>query len=601
MQFFASAPNRGDEIRVLQNFQMFADGLARHIDSLAQIGKSLTIFAPQFIQQLPSAFIRKRLENVVHCLTRQYATIWLHVNVNNSRRFAAGLVQYESWMKFVSKIALATVIGVAASAVVCGGYVAWKRHAVQATRRQLHAEGFKIDLSEFRGAFAPEAIARGEAVLNADIGTESVMSADIRAPVYVAANTFRMETTNSVVVPWREEFYAGPKKRSPWPAVRQTVEKHRIALAAATAALIEGPVAFRQGAEGEQEKRPWSDQLPFAAKTFGVSVLCNLYYRERADAWTNLLALTHLVTRCQLEAVNHKQRTYFQLMPIAYVATWHALQDHGWSDEQLAALQAEWSQVDFFHELPASAGYERAMMAPIFEQLRGPEPDEEGRSLRDLLKQPKHIPGVIAEDARMAWYRWARSYDDERALLLFFRDREIDLRRACEAPTLIAMQSLRSVTNAPVFKSPYAPNARVTLSSEFYFFESRNGKLVGALGFAADAEIRRRILITAIALERFKLRTGAYPKQLSELTNVDRKVLIDFVDGQSLRYRRTASGEFLLYSVGLDLFDDGGNGLGFGTNGIARSIRSGIPKNFDILWPLPADLRQPADAGNADR
>lgn len=79
MELLAAAPNSGDEIRVLQNLQMFADGLARHIESLAQIGEPLTIFPPQLIQQLSPAFVRKRLENVVHCLRRQYATSWLHV------------------------------------------------------------------------------------------------------------------------------------------------------------------------------------------------------------------------------------------------------------------------------------------------------------------------------------------------------------------------------------------------------------------------------------------------------------------------------------------------------------------------------------------
>ena len=492
-------------------------------------------------------------------------------------------------MKLRSKILIGAGICLIAPALFFGGYAAWTQQQVQAMRRQLRAEGCKIELSEFKDSFSPDAIARGEAVLNADIGTGSVMDTDIRAPVYVAANTFRMQTSNSVVVAWQEEFYAGPKKRSPWPAVRQTLEKHRLALRAASAALMDGPIAFRQ-VEGQDERRPWNDQLPSAAKTFGVSLLCNLYYGERADAWTNLLALTRMVTQCELEPSNHRQRTYFQLMPIAYVATWHTLQDHAWSDQQLAALQGEWSRVNFFDQLPASVEYDRAIHGLVFEALRRPDHNEDGFTLRELLKEPKYIPRVLKEDVSMAWYRWARSYDDEHDLLLFFRDRELDLRRAIEAPTLIAMLPLRSVTNAPIFISRYDPNSPVRTSSEFYFFESRGAKLVGSLGFAVDCEIRRRILMTAIALERFKLRTGAYPKGLSELTNAESKIFIDFIDGKSLRYTQTSSGEFLLYSIGLDRVDDGGNGLGFGTNGIARSIRSGIPRNFDIIWPIPAHL-----------
>jgi hypothetical protein len=82
----------------------------------------------------------------------------------------------------------------------------------------------------------------------------------------------------------------------------------------------------------------------------------------------------------------------------------------------------------------------------------------------------------------------------------------------------------------------------------------------GLLGIAAEAEARRRILIAAIALERHRGRHGGYPKALQELVpELLQTPPVDFMDGKPLRYQLTDDGHFVLYSVGLDCVDDGGN------------------------------------------
>ena len=89
-------------------------------------------------------------------------------------------------------------------------------------------------------------------------------------------------------------------------------------------------------------------------------------------------------------------------------------------------------------------------------------------------------------------------------------------------------------------------------------------------------ENERRMAVTAIALERFRLRHGEYPAQLAGLVPAFLpKAPIDLMDGKPLRYRRKDDGTFLLYSVGEDGKDDegdssppsslAGEGLGFQT------------------------------------
>jgi hypothetical protein len=61
------------------------------------------------------------------------------------------------------------------------------------------------------------------------------------------------------------------------------------------------------------------------------------------------------------------------------------------------------------------------------------------------------------------------------------------------------------------------------------------------------------------ALERYHLVHGNYPEALNELVpQFTDKLPHDIIGGQSLKYRRTPDGQFLLYSVGWNGIDDGG-------------------------------------------
>jgi hypothetical protein len=103
----------------------------------------------------------------------------------------------------------------------------------------------------------------------------------------------------------------------------------------------------------------------------------------------------------------------------------------------------------------------------------------------------------------------------------------------------------------------------------------------------AAAETQRAVVITAIALERYRLRHQTYPAQLAELTPAFLAAIPrDPMDGQPLRYRRTEDGRFLLYSVGENGVDEGGDAT---MRGAGRAWYLGK----DAVWPQPAPA-QPA-------
>jgi hypothetical protein len=100
-----------------------------------------------------------------------------------------------------------------------------------------------------------------------------------------------------------------------------------------------------------------------------------------------------------------------------------------------------------------------------------------------------------------------------------------------------------------------------------------------------DAEIGRRLVITALALRRYQLRHQGLPEQLEALVpEFCGDVPRDPVDGRPLRYRRLSHGEFLLYSVGDNGVDDGGDATPTDSEKFAGSWW----KSRDAVWSLPA-------------
>jgi hypothetical protein len=63
----------------------------------------------------------------------------------------------------------------------------------------------------------------------------------------------------------------------------------------------------------------------------------------------------------------------------------------------------------------------------------------------------------------------------------------------------------------------------------------------------------------ACALERYHLAHGDYPEMLDALApQFIAQIPHDIINGQPLHYRRTDDGQFILYSVGWNETDDGG-------------------------------------------
>ena len=464
------------------------------------------------------------------------------------------------------------------------------------TRRLLQQQGFKTDVADFNFSTTPELRAR-EAVLKA------AFSNQIGGQFLDHPNLAEIVGNDAVIVVWREASPNIQRMSMPgigdegdlnWDAFRTALGTNQPRIDAACAAALSGPIRFDLDARGGNAIRlPHLALMKNLNQTLGSRAVLAIHDGDLQAAWTNLLAATRLVTAYEPEPAEISELVRFANTKLAFNAIWQALQTNGWTDEQLARLQQEWEATDLFKGLPESAAFKLASSAQMCEwERQRPLLDDLplNEFIRESFRQPRFIWPNVSQMIQHLRYARHGSFEDETNLLLFYRDRELEVKAAVAAPTWRQMRSLPGVTNHVLFQSKQRSRVQSLLNIREIGTAFQKGR-GGFLSRAAEAEAQRRILITALALERHRLKHGAYPSTLDLIApEFLKSVPLDFMDGQPLRYHLRDDGHFLLYSVGLDCVDDGGI---FKTREqrirtVNDSFLTEITPWADIIWPLPA-------------
>ena len=469
--------------------------------------------------------------------------------------------------------------------------------AVDETRGTLRQQGFKTDLADFDFSTSPELRAR-EAILNATDPYRHY------SPVVILQSLMEGVGTNSAIVVWKLNSVKGkfpwPDKREEltWDDFRKAINTNQARLDDACAAILAGPIRLNVKVTPLGTMVPLSRLalLKYFPGTFGNRTVLALHDGDLDAAWTNLMAATRLVTAWEPEPSDDSHLLRFQNTALAFNAIWQALQTDGWPDDKLSRLQTEWESVNFFTNLPGTAAFKRARYVTLCQLERqgllDPRP-----SLAVFVVGAFQMPRWIWDELNRRWeqtnYSKRGAWEDEKALLLFYRDREVELRQAIQAPTWLAMRQLPGVTNILSFQSEHRSLMHLKMEiHEFTIHEELRNEGSTLLGRAAMAEAQRRLVITAIALERYRGKNGSYPSALTELTpEFLKNPLKDFVNGQPLHYHSTDDGHFILYSVGVDGVDYGGQmplRQWLGPPGEFSPGTFSARSKADIVWPIPA-------------
>ena len=309
--------------------------------------------------------------------------------------------------------------------------------AVEETRLAMRQQGFKTDLADFDFSTSAELRAR-EVILKATAPTNRLSEPFINHP-----NLMETVGMNSAIVIWKQnslkrQYPSGPGNNYElnWDEFRETFDTNQAKVDAACDAALSGPIGFNLNArDGGAMRLSHLALLKNLTQTFGSRVVLDLHNGNKAAAWINLLAATRLVTAWEPEPAEISHLVRFGDMSLVFNATWQTLQTNGWPDDQLARLQSEWESVDFFKNLPETFAFKRASAVAACQRDRQ-EPLASSPTLTDFFKEAFRSPPSIWFELN---YRWNRadylrhgSYEDEKALLLFYRTVNLNSATPCE-------------------------------------------------------------------------------------------------------------------------------------------------------------------------
>lgn len=330
------------------------------------------------------------------------------------------------------------------------------------------------------------------------------------------------------------------------------------------------------------------------ARWFGGGSQLALHAGNTHAALPDLLAQTRLPRLLAEDHILISELVRIALAAIAKTGTWEALQAEGWTDDDLTHLQKAWEQQDFIRGMARSLEGERVYMAAVSAAMRRSNDETYGalfgwkqylpvedadRSLWDHLPYAEKIADFLKKAVHCRVWRFAWSHQDElRSLKATQGVLELARRASVE-------KSLATVHKAFARLEQASTNRSLYDTLRFPEPWSDGGTLPRAVSKALRAETDRSMTICAIALKRYSLRHGKLPDKLDALVpEFVSAVPVDYMDGQPLRYRLNADGSFLLYSVGENLTDDGGDTS-------LLPDKEGIRNLWfkkDYIWPAPA-------------
>jgi hypothetical protein len=260
------------------------------------------------------------------------------------------------------------------------------------------------------------------------------------------------------------------------------------------------------------------------------------------------------------------------MLQIMLQPVWEGLAEHKWSDEQLVALDAELAKLDFLPDYKLGMHSELGFQGSEMDRLRRhPECLQDFWALGgDEAKSSKRLlPGKIA--ARLIPPGW------------FYQNQFRCARMMVDYYLPLADVNQGTFSPALARRGDAALTAEIKSVSPFNMLEKL---MLPALGNAAKkfaaGQNSVNLARVAIALERYRLAHGEYPESLAVLSpQFIAKLPHDIINDQPLHYRRTSDGQFVLYSVGWNGTDDGGE-VGF-TKGGSMDVNTG-----DWVWRYPS-------------
>jgi hypothetical protein len=304
----------------------------------------------------------------------------------------------------------------------------------------------------------------------------------------------------------------------------------------------------------------------------------NLHAVTALDSGQPEIALQDIETTFALDAGLRKEPLLISgLVAIADLsiqdqAIWEGLEDHAWNDAQLVELQRKLASVDFLADGQLCLrGEALGYMGPMLDFLK-----QHQNTSASLLSKMSRGEDAGTEVLSVFWYLapagWFNSAKATATDLLMDAARElIDLRARRIYPQKAA--AIRERVDAITGYEPPMLLIHVSI-----------GPIDNAVPKFGVAQFRVDAARIACMIERYRLAHGSPPKALAELSPYAGAggVPLDLCNGQPYHYSLRTDGTYLLYSVGWNLTDDGGQIVHDKDH--PRLVDE---KQGDWIWPQP--------------
>jgi hypothetical protein len=308
--------------------------------------------------------------------------------------------------------------------------------------------------------------------------------------------------------------------------------------------------------------------LPHLATLKGISQLIRLRALARLQAGRKPEALQdarlslHLAESIGSEAFLISQLVRIAMLQIAMQPIWEGCARHEWTEEQLATLQSALASIRLLEDYGRTMRGERAFSNAVLDQLR-----TGWLRLCDVTGDGDSAAQVGA--ARFLPSGWF--YQNQLTINRLHQERMLPLVNAGQHRVFV--QQTRDAEDVPELKkfNLYNVFARLLLPA-----------VARTAAKFANGQTTLDLATVACALERHRLAHGQYPEQLDLLVpRFIAKIPSDVINGELLKYRREPDGTFVLYSVGWNEADDGGE------VGLTRAGTGPDPNQGDWVWRHP--------------
>ncbi len=314
---------------------------------------------------------------------------------------------------------------------------------------------------------------------------------------------------------------------------------------------------------------PFAILLPHLAYLKGVCTIVDLRAIARLELGQPVPALADLklglrLSDCMREEpllIDHLVRIATLMLDLQTLR--EGLLRHAWSDAQLIDVERQLASLDLLSEYGRAMRGERACSVGALEYYR-----RQGfRSrLGELFESTASI-NTVWNFMPGGWYR-------QNMLAICHLHQEF----------LLASISTKDHRVFPLADGLEESLGKQTVGPYNIFAKLLVPALSNAVRKSARAQTYLDEARMACALERYRLANGRLPESLTDLMpRFTEKIPNDVIDGQALRYRRTEGGGYVVYSVGWNRTDEGGEfSWHNGDQGKPVDIKQG-----DWVWQMP--------------